>query len=747
MKKWVEQSKKFVLKNFFAIKIIASIVCGFLPSFLFIASFISYGSPFSNYIKFLLDFNSSSGAWVSAMFIFFFTYFLFGFIKSGERFKKIIANKRLLIILIILFAVIFILIAVQLYLYVNFTLRNDILVQLSADKENIFFTDDLPTRITFTIDLIMNPFCVAQCEYEFFDISRGKEIDNGSFNTTILSKSRVYAINNNNLIDGSQELKRFEVSCKSKKTLLCYTREEESKRAILVTINYALSEEEKTFKDSSRGEIIKLNEIFYISQGKLNESIANINSVKNSFYIGDFLEQISSLQNTNVNFNTYLEKLKGLWENQDFNSLREELSKKNTTIINFENLSRELNANIVSNISLYNTLTENFSNSRQILEKISQNKLTDLICKKLNNIIVDYNNAITDFKNTPVLEDKKIIAEKISSNINDFYKEYQNGNGGKICLLTGNINQGNLEKISIASVGLLPVIFSLDEPAPSCCLSGECGKCCDEKCSNENYPIIFLHGQSINEAMSVGYSLDTFSKIKEALTSERYIDAGAIILGTASERGLWGKMNLSFIMTGSYFFDTYKTETGEKTVSSNQEGIDTYAIRLKNIIETVKYRTNKNKVILVAHSMGGVVARRYIQIFGGSNVEKAIFVTSPHHGIDDKIRDYCAVIGPEVSCRELDENSIFMNQLNNMGTEKIPIYNFVGTGCDMGDETGDGVIKNSSQYLETAKNYYFKGTCDEINFAFFHEYIIHPDKYPEVYNTLYEILKNFSSSL
>jgi pimeloyl-ACP methyl ester carboxylesterase len=156
----------------------------------------------------------------------------------------------------------------------------------------------------------------------------------------------------------------------------------------------------------------------------------------------------------------------------------------------------------------------------------------------------------------------------------------------------------------------------------------------------------------------------------------------------------------------------------------------------------VKYRTNKDKVVIVSHSMGGIVTRRYLQIFGGENVEKAILVTSPNHGIDDKIRDYCAVIGPEVSCNELDKDSSFMADLNTAPISKVPIYNIVGVGCNMGAETGDGFIKNSSQYLDSATNYYFTGKCNEPNFEFFHEYIVFPDKYPAVYNKIYEILKN-----
>jgi hypothetical protein len=60
----------------------------------------------------------------------------------------------------------------------------------------------------------------------------------------------------------------------------------------------------------------------------------------------------------------------------------------------------------------------------------------------------------------------------------------------------------------------------------------------------------------------------------------------------------------------------------------------------------------------------------------------------------------------------------------------------------MGNETGDGIIKNSSQYLSYATNYYVQGTCDELSFDFLHGEIIFPDKYPAAYNIIKEILSN-----
>lgn len=726
---------------FFIFKILFSIILGFLPSFLFIALFVQYGSLFSNYLKFLLNFNSSFWAWVSALAISLFAQFIFWFVRKNN-FRKIIKNKLVLAILALSFLIIFSLVALQLYLYLNFTLRNDILVRLSADKDNLFFTDNLKDEVNFKISVTMNPFCSADCRFSFFDITRGEVIDSGQFNiSSIFSKTKGYTFDNLNLVQGSQILNRFEVSCKSKRTLLCYTSEQENSRAVLITINYDLNDEDKLFKNTSREQISSLLEMLYLSNGKLNESMTNIQSINNSFSAEYFIQNLKSMDNLSE-INSSLNSVIDLWKKQKFNSLRTELPSIWDRILSLSSEYRNLSLDIISNISTYNNLIDELINSRKMLDELSQKNLDVSQCTNLNVIVSNFNEAIIQFREELNLSNKITLVENISYAIRKFYNESGNVAGvSEACLLTEPISEVNFIKIPITEI-VNEIPAPLDEPNPVCCYYGKCEKCCDKTCSSINYPVIFLHGQSINKALPADYSFDTFLKIKEKLILESYIDAGSVVLSQAGEKeGLWGEINVSMIMTASYFFDTYKTSAGEKTVSSNTDSIDTYAIRLKSIVDLVKYRTNKDKAILVAHSMGGVVARRYIQIFGGKDVEKLILITVPNHGVDDKVRDYCAVIGPEASCNDLSEDSILMNKLNNAPTDIVPTYNIVGIGCDMGDDTGDGIIKNSSQYLDYATNYYFNGTCNELSFGYFHEFIIDSDKYPEVYTMIRELLK------
>ncbi len=740
-----KEKKSSKEKIIFILKIIIPVILGFLPSFIYVAMFIQYGSAFTNYMHFLSNLDSSLGAWISAVVMILLIYFIEWIIQSGKNFMKIIKNKYILTILILSFLGIIFLVSVQLYLYFNFVLGSDILVKLSADKDNIFFINNSAEDITFKISVVMNPFCSAQCGYKFYDISKGENIETGAFNiTTILPKFKTYTLNNNHLVQGSQVLNRFEITCRSKKTLLCYTKEDENKRAVLITLNYELSEEEEKFKEDSRVEIISLGKTLYSAEDMLNESRANINLINNSFPAEVFSQQLENMSNMFVQLNDSFRNLETLWTIQDFSLLREELPGINNKTQNFNAQSEILNSDIISNISFYNNLTENLTNSQQILIDISQMNLTTSLCGELNNATIDFNKAVQKFNENSSLSDKLILVENIYLKTTELYEKSTGViASGSPCSLGENISEDNLTKIEIVSFYNQVPEISLGESAPVCCFSGKCEKCCDDNCSDKDYPVIFLHGHSMNKALPADYSLDAFAEIKDKLAYEGYTDAGAVVISPVSEEGgLWGKIDIPITVTASYFFDTYKTETGEKTVSSKTDSIDTYAIRLKSIIELVKYRTNKNKVIIVAHSMGGLVTRRYIQIFGGKEVDKIILISVPNHGIEDKVRSYCAVLGQEVACNEMSKDSILINKLNNAPSDKVSAYNIIGTGCDMGTETGDGIVKNSSQYLDYANNYYINGACNELTFEFFHETILYPDRYPETYSIINQILRN-----
>jgi uncharacterized alpha/beta hydrolase family protein len=276
---------------------------------------------------------------------------------------------------------------------------------------------------------------------------------------------------------------------------------------------------------------------------------------------------------------------------------------------------------------------------------------------------------------------------------------------------------------------------------PKVCIFGNCTSyCTSAECRNDpsTYPIVFVHGYSFNNAFPAEYSVDIFNGLQDMLEKDGYLNAGAVSLYTSKDvmPGIWGLSFAPVSIKASYYYDMFQKPNNYVIVQSNSENIDTYAIRLKDIIETIKYKTGKPKVIVIAHSMGGLVTRRYIQIFGSSNIEKAVLIATPNKGIAGNTKEYCPLFGEKRECEDMNEHSAFMEKLNDGSMPPVPVYNIVATGCQMQKESGDGVVYSRNQYLEGANNTYINGTCKGMDVL--HIGAMDMNKHPEVYSRVKE---------
>ena len=157
------------------------------------------------------------------------------------------------------------------------------------------------------------------------------------------------------------------------------------------------------------------------------------------------------------------------------------------------------------------------------------------------------------------------------------------------------------------------------------------------------------------------------------------------------------------------------------------------------LVSNVKYLTGKDKVIIVAHSMGGLVTRRYIQLYGEESLDRVVLVGIPNHGVDGFVLNYCSVFGADLECSEMNKSSAFLEELNNSPLPNIPVYNIVGLGCFWEGSDGDGIVKNESAYLEGAENIYVNGTCNVVDF--FHVRMIKPRNHPEIYEIIKDLIE------
>tara|TARA_Y100000310_G_C20682443_1_gene816785 strand:- start:2125 stop:3558 length:1434 start_codon:yes stop_codon:yes gene_type:complete len=290
------------------------------------------------------------------------------------------------------------------------------------------------------------------------------------------------------------------------------------------------------------------------------------------------------------------------------------------------------------------------------------------------------------------------------------------------------------------------VVTELSDNPPECCFFGECKACCNtEECKNDpdTFPIVFVHGHAVRRSNSVEYSLNSFNSMQKKLEKDGYLNAGVLLnSGTEGESDL-GLSGKPVSVRVTYYYDIFRGDEGYTTVPTKSESIDTYALRLNDLVEIVKKRTGKPKVNIISFSMGGLVSRKYIQIFGDDSVNKLVTIGTPNQGIFGRVSGVCPVLGESKECEDMQVDSLFLNKLNDPENQpsNVKIYTIIGRGCDTDGRDGDGVVRAESASLKgvvDAKEYFVNGTCPRL-IPQIHSGLV--KEYPEVYGFLSEILK------
>jgi len=290
---------------------------------------------------------------------------------------------------------------------------------------------------------------------------------------------------------------------------------------------------------------------------------------------------------------------------------------------------------------------------------------------------------------------------------------------------------------SIPEVTLSSLVAQQHEP--QCCFNGECKACCDQGC-DKPIPVLFIHGHGINEANTPEYSMQSLTTLQRAMQRDGFLNAGQFDLATPSDRvppGIWGRSGAPVTIRGSYYYITYFGGVGVQ----RSQNIENYALRLHELIDVVRERTGSDQVHIVAHSMGGLVAREYIGIFGDDKVATLVTVNTPHQGLTPNIQRWCRLLGAKTECNDMAEGSVFMQRLAQRQFPADKTYVIRSIGCPMDGTTGDGVVTNQSGYLEGAHNFVIEGTCADRFGTELHTLVLSPLAYPQFYELLLEILR------
>ena len=650
---------------------------------------------------------------------------------SDSFVRKFWKNHRVLSWLVILVVTGLIIIGgLQVFDYIKLLLGYDLTIRLSADKNDLNFINGQNETITFSIDRISRIFCNTQCEYSFNDLSEDKLLSEGKFDLkspiTREIQEKVTAPNNGE----GQKVYSFDLICRNNANFICNTEGKNITRRTLITAEYYLSPEQLNLKQDIEndlkqdyGKFIAINQTF----NSINDQASNLTFIiekNNSVKLAGLLNSFESLFNENLR----------LWVRQDYEQIK--MQDNGGVLLNqindsFNNFSKK----ILENELEYNFLINNLSSIKQSLETLKENNFNQTQTDELNLIIEEFNTKTEQFeKSSELVRKQKIVSSLNTLNLSMFLNQTNETYRSNRTIIF-NLEPANIS-IELINVS---VNLSLPENKKICCLKGDCSFCKTQ----ENYPIILLHGHNFNVDISADNSINLFDELQKKLENLDYLDAGELYLyeATREDPGILGMINKPIVIRASYYFDFLSKPEGYKSVQIKSENLDTYSIRLKEIIENVKYETQSPKVIIIAHSMGGLVARRYIQIFGNDSVDELILINTPNKGITGKTSSYCSIIGALQECEDMDSESLFINKLNHEKSDSIKTINIVGKGCSMDLGDGDGIVLKDNAVLDSkiAQNFFINGSCSGVDLL--HSSVLDIKQHPELFQIINESLQ------
>ncbi|PIO07343.1 hypothetical protein COU59_03385 [Candidatus Pacearchaeota archaeon CG10_big_fil_rev_8_21_14_0_10_34_12] len=200
---------------------------------------------------------------------------------------------------------------------------------------------------------------------------------------------------------------------------------------------------------------------------------------------------------------------------------------------------------------------------------------------------------------------------------------------------------------------------------------------------------------------TVQSSLATFNTMQSYFSNNGYVTKDILFPEKISElsKGIWGYCKpVSVRVT---YYDGISTGGSVQYKGS----IAYYSPTLSKEITAVLTATNKDKAIIVAHSMGGIISRYYIKNGEGqSKIDKLITISSPHYGARDLFTSFPGV---ESETKEMGIGSSFLNSLNNPSDSLIDSYSIMGESgsCALGLERCDGVVYVSKAKLNQGKDF------------------------------------------
>ncbi len=232
-----------------------------------------------------------------------------------------------------------------------------------------------------------------------------------------------------------------------------------------------------------------------------------------------------------------------------------------------------------------------------------------------------------------------------------------------------------------------------------------------------DYPIIFIHG--------LGRRTDVWENVIETIIGDEYYEMKYM----ESEQifhNYHGHKKNNTLWNVSYYTDDFVEEIFSGDLSL-------YADRLNEMITIIKRMTGHDQVVIVGHSMGGLVARKYMtqNQENWDSVYKLLTIGTPNLGVDTSV-------GIVSQLEDLKEGSDFLTELNqtwdemrNNSDNRWGVIGGVDTKMffnqldnpDATDSAGPGFVKINSaipyeEWQEATENYFEQAAYNTENFGF-----------------------------
>jgi pimeloyl-ACP methyl ester carboxylesterase len=224
----------------------------------------------------------------------------------------------------------------------------------------------------------------------------------------------------------------------------------------------------------------------------------------------------------------------------------------------------------------------------------------------------------------------------------------------------------------------------------------------------EEWPVLFIHGFCS--------SADTWAETLPQLSTRRYgTDAPRVyesIIGKAASKTVVAAGTTTFRIDFSDLSGGFELLAVANVPTYRKAG------ELKSVIDAIKLFTGKSKVILVAHSLGGLAGRAYIQGIGinragnriayGNDIAALINISTPNQGsvladLSGRPEAQACTIADTANLRDLQPTSPFLADLNNQSwPASTPVHSIVSNNQG---RNSDDVVTTISQELTALGQY------------------------------------------